>query len=63
MDSKQVLKVTVKAFGSFKGYQNFFAQMTKDGRITIPEISIELLKPETEDRLEHFIMEVILEPV
>lgn len=62
MDSKQVLKVTLKAVGAFKGYQSFFAQMTKEGRITVPEIPLELLKPDTEDSLKQYIMEVTIEP-
>ena len=56
MDSKQVLKVTLKAIGSLKGYQSFFVQMRKDGRIAIPKILIELLKPEKQVSLQHYIL-------
>ncbi len=62
LDSKQVLKVTVKVVGAFKGYQSFFTRMGKDGKITIPKIPIELLKPESENSLQHYIMKVTLDP-
>ena len=61
MDSEQLLKVTVKVVGSFKG-QSFYGRMGRDGRITVPLIQRELLKHDSEDSLEHHIIEVVLEP-
>jgi hypothetical protein len=63
LDSKQVLRVTLRAVGSFKKQQSFFTQMGKDGRITIPEVQRELLKPAPEKSLVNYIFEVTLEPV
>ena len=62
MDSKQLLKVTVKVVGSFKGHQSFYGRMGKDGRITVPAIQRELLKHNDQDSLEHNIVDITLEP-
>jgi len=63
MDSEQVLKVTVFTSDFFHlGREGFYAQMGKDGRITIPKIQRALLGFGLEKRLEHHIIEVTLEP-
>jgi len=63
MDSEQVLKVSVFAIGfPTVGSESFYAQMGKDGRITIPRIQRALLKGMSEKSLEHHIIEVRLEP-
>lgn len=62
MDSSQVLKVSLKVAGAFTGRESFYAQMGKDGRITIPTIQRELLTPNNENSLEHHIIEATLEP-
>ena len=62
LDCTQMLEVTVKVVGSFKGHQSFYGHMGKDGRITVPLIQRELLKHDGEDSLEHHVIEVVLEP-
>jgi bifunctional DNA-binding transcriptional regulator/antitoxin component of YhaV-PrlF toxin-antitoxin module len=62
LDSKQMLEVTLKVVGSFKGHQSFYCRMGKDGRINVPAIQRELLKHENEDSLDHHIIDVTLEP-
>jgi len=63
MDSEQVLKVTVGVVGLFTGWESFYAQMGKDGRITVPRIQRELLnRNNREQSFEHHIIEVRLEP-
>jgi len=58
----QVLKVTVSVVGLVPGCECFYAQMGKDGRITIPRIQRALLESGLEKSLEHHIIEVRLEP-
>ncbi|HDQ06590.1 MAG TPA: hypothetical protein ENN36_07710 [Candidatus Bathyarchaeota archaeon] len=58
----QVLKVTVFTSDFFHlGRESFYAQMGKDGCITIPRIQRALLESGLEKRLEHHIIEVTLE--
>jgi hypothetical protein len=62
MDSEQVLKVSLSVVGLFMGWESFYAQMRKDGRITVPKIQRALLKDKRTQTLEHHIIEVTLEP-
>jgi hypothetical protein len=62
MDSEQVLKVTLGVIGVFTGWESFYAQMGKDGRITVPKIQRALLTDKRTQTLEHHIIEVTLEP-
>lgn len=62
MDSEQVLKVSLRVVGLFTGWESFYAQMGKDGRITVPKIQRTLLKDDGTQTLEHPIIKVTLEP-
>jgi DNA-binding transcriptional regulator/RsmH inhibitor MraZ len=61
MDSTQVLKVSVTAVNVWSGWQTFYAQMDKSGRITIPKLTRELLRGK-EKSLVGYVMHVMLEP-
>ena len=61
MESEQVLKVTVNALNVWSGWESFYARMGKDGRITLPKLTRELLRGR-EQSLTGYVMEVILEP-
>jgi bifunctional DNA-binding transcriptional regulator/antitoxin component of YhaV-PrlF toxin-antitoxin module len=43
LESTQFLDVSVRFDGSWRTLQRFFAQMRKDGRITIPKLVQQLL--------------------
>jgi hypothetical protein len=62
MDSEQVLKVTVNALNVWSGWETFYARMGRDGRITLPKLTRELLRGR-EQSLTGYVMEVILESV
>jgi len=62
LDSEQVLKVSLSVVGLFTSWESFYAQMGKDGRITVPKIQRALLKDERTQTLEHYIIKVTLEP-
>jgi hypothetical protein len=61
MDSAQVLKVGVAAVNLWTGWQTFYARMGRDGRITIPKLTRELLRGE-EQNLAGCVIDVTLEP-
>ena len=61
MDSEQVLKVGVTAVDLWTGWQSFYARMGRDGRITIPKLTRELLQGEKRN-LAGYILDVTLEP-
>jgi hypothetical protein len=61
MESEQVLKVTVNALNVWSGWETFYARMGKDGRITLPKLTRELLQ-DREQSLTGYVMEVVLEP-
>jgi DNA-binding transcriptional regulator/RsmH inhibitor MraZ len=61
MDTEQVLKVSVTAINVWSGWQSFYAQMDKSGRVTIPKLTRELLR-DKEKSLTGCIMEVMVEP-
>ena len=61
MESEQVLKVTVNALNVWSGWETFYARMGKDGRITLPKLTRELLRGQ-EQSLTGYVMEVVLEP-
>jgi hypothetical protein len=61
MDTEQVLKVSVHAVNVFSGWEIFYARMGKDGRITLPKLTRELLRGR-EQSLTGYAMEVVLEP-
>ena len=64
MEPDQVLKITVNAVGFFGGWEIFYAQMNRDGRITLPKLTRELLRSERDERqsLAGAVIEVRLEP-
>ena len=64
MDTEQVLKVAVDAVNVWSGWQFFYAKMGKDGRITLPKLTRELLRSERDERqsLAGAVIEVQLEP-
>jgi hypothetical protein len=59
MEPDQVLKVKVKT-ESWRE-EEFYARMGKDGRLTIPKLTLELLQQEDES-LAGSVLEVTLEP-
>jgi len=61
MESEQVLKVTVNALNVWSGWETFYANMGRDGRITIPKLQRELLR-DKEKSLVGYVMDVTLEP-
>jgi hypothetical protein len=64
LEPDQVLKVTVTAANIFGGYETFYAQMDKSGRITITQLTLKLLQNRNRDQqsLTGAVMEVRLEP-
>jgi len=61
MDTEQVLKVTVNAVNVWSGWETFYARVGRDGRITLPKLSRELLQ-DREQNLTGYAIEVVLEP-
>jgi hypothetical protein len=61
METGQVLRVRVKAEGSFSGGEGFYAKMSGDGRITLPKLTLNLLQNEGKSLMSH-VLEVQLEP-
>ena len=61
MDSEQVLKVGLHAVNVWSGWETFYARMGRDGRITLPKLTRELLQ-DREQSLTGCVMEVVLEP-
>jgi hypothetical protein len=63
LEPQQVLKVEVKPGGPFGNEETFYAKMNRDGRITIPKLTLELLTNEDEESLVGSIFKMELEPV
>jgi hypothetical protein len=61
MKTDQVLKVHVRIEGSF-GDEKFLVRMAKDGRLTIPKLTLKLLQEGEEESLEGSVLEVTVEP-
>jgi bifunctional DNA-binding transcriptional regulator/antitoxin component of YhaV-PrlF toxin-antitoxin module len=61
MEPDQVLMVQVSC-AEFFGSERFVGRMRKDGRLTIPRLTLKLLKGDEEGRLEGYVLEVTLEP-
>jgi len=61
MEACQVLRVDVRIARSFGG-ERFLARMTKDGRLTIPRLTLKLLQEGGEESLEGRVVEVTVEP-
>jgi hypothetical protein len=62
LECNQIL--SVKVSGRLFVREQFFAKMSRDGRITIPRVSARLLREELgkERRLEDYVLEVTLQP-
>jgi len=48
LESTRVLNVSVKLVGAFGMREELYAQMSKDGRITVPKLFVDLLREEEE---------------
>lgn len=63
LEPQQVLKITVGLNGTGYDEEEFYSHMSKDGRIGIPKLTLELLTNEDEESLVDSVFEVKLEPV
>lgn len=61
MEEDQALRVGVNFLELHKGWHFFYAKMQKDGRITVPKLTLKLINDETEN-LAGKAVEVMLEP-
>jgi hypothetical protein len=61
LDSKQVLKVAVTSVNLWTGWHVFYARMGRDGRITVPKLTRQLLQGR-ESSLEGCVLSVTLDP-
>ncbi len=62
MEPDQVLTVHVSC-AEFFGSEQFVGRMRKDGRLTIPRLTLKLLRGDEERKLEGNVLELTLEPV
>jgi hypothetical protein len=60
MEPDQVLRVEVRSL-EFSGCERFLGRMRRDGRLTIPLLTLKLLRGDDES-LEGCVLEVTLEP-
>jgi hypothetical protein len=61
LESSQALKVGVNFSDLHRDWQFFYAKMRKDGRITVPNLVLNLFGSEQES-LAGYVLEVMLEP-
>ena len=63
MEHGELLKVNITPYNS-ESYQEeqFLAKMARDGRLTVPKLTIEVLKQREEKNLTGAILEVIVSP-
>lgn len=61
MESNQVPKVGVNFLGLHKGWQFFYVKMRKDGRISLPKLSLSLFQDE-KTSLARYLLEVTIDP-
>jgi bifunctional DNA-binding transcriptional regulator/antitoxin component of YhaV-PrlF toxin-antitoxin module len=64
MEPAELLKVNVAPYGS-ESYreEEFLAKMARDGRLTVPKLTMEILKLREEKNLTGTILEVTISPV
>lgn len=62
MEPTQILTVGLYIINGWGKWENFYTKISKDGRIYIPKLTIQLLKGEKPD-LNGYLIEVTLEPV
>jgi hypothetical protein len=60
LETFQILKVTVCAQNCEGLRESFLGQMSKDGRITIPKLTLHILNSEIP--LQGYVMEITLQP-
>jgi hypothetical protein len=58
------LKVTVKPAYAFSQQESFYARLNRDGRITIPQLTLEMLRDEEDEEksLAGTVIDVQIEP-
>jgi hypothetical protein len=61
MEACEVLRVNVRVAGGLVD-ERFLARMTRDGRLTIPKLTLKLLREGEEQSLEGCVLEVTVEP-
>ena len=62
MEPEQVLKVSVKFSHAYLKTFEFYGRMRKDGRVTIPKLTLEMMmQREADPRLENVVLDVELE--
>ena len=61
MEADQVLRVNVRVADSF-AEEKFLARMARDGRLTIPKLTLKLLQEGEGGSLEGCVLEVTVEP-
>jgi hypothetical protein len=61
MEADQVMKVKVRVADSFVD-ESFLAKMTREGRLTIPKLTLRLIQEGEEQSLEGSVLEVTVEP-
>ncbi len=64
METTQVLKVSVKPANSFCDWESFFARMNRDGRLTIPKLTLVLMQKAANGgkSLTGYVLEVKVKP-
>ncbi len=61
LEPSEILKITVAIKDRLGVKESFLGKMHKDGRITIPQLTLALLK-QYEPNLEGLVLEITLEP-
>jgi len=61
LEPDEVFTVTLSREGFFKS-ERYAGRMRKDGRLTIPKLTLKLLAGDEEEKLEGCVLEVTLEP-
>ena len=64
LESSQFLRVVVHPLNLHVGWEEFYGRIDKSGRITVPKLTLKMLKDETQSKpnLTGTIIEVTLEP-
>ena len=61
MENDQALKIGVNFIELHKGWKFFYTKMRKDGRITVPKLTLQLVGSD-ESCLAGLVVEVVVEP-
>lgn len=64
LESNQVLRVVVHPLDLHVGWEEFYGRIDESGRITVPKLTLKLMKEEIQDQqsLTGTIMEITIEP-